>query len=102
MYTLPRDEKSSNPKGWIPGNTKFGAVLEVTTSYAQGKHGLAIRVESVNKDNYPSWVRISHGLNTSVTDLSNNKKNDNSEQETSEMKFEEFALKTNVFAFASS
>ena len=101
MYTLPRDEKSSDPKGWIPGNTKFGTVLEVTTSYSQGKHGLAISVESVNKDNSPSWVRISHGLNTLVMHLSNNKKDDNSEQETSEMKFEEFSLKTNVFAFAS-
>ena len=31
-YTLPRDEKSSDPKGWIRGNTKIGPVLEVTTS----------------------------------------------------------------------
>ena len=32
-YTLPRNEKSSDPKGWIRGNTKIGPVLEVTTSY---------------------------------------------------------------------
>ena len=32
-YTLPRDEKSSDPKGWIRGNIKIGPVLEVTTSY---------------------------------------------------------------------
>ena len=36
-YTLPRDEKSTDPKGWIRGNTKIGHVLEVTTSYLQGK-----------------------------------------------------------------
>ena len=35
-YTLPRDEKSSDPKGWIRGNTKIGPVLEVTTRYLQG------------------------------------------------------------------
>ena len=35
-YTLPRGEKSSDPKGWIRGNTKIGPVLEVTTSYLQG------------------------------------------------------------------
>ena len=29
-YTLPRDEKSTDPKGWIRGNTKLGPVLEVT------------------------------------------------------------------------
>ena len=99
-YTLPRDEKSSDPTGWIPGNTKIGPVLEVTTSYLQGKYGVEIRIESVNKDNYHSWVRISHGLKKLVTDLSN-KEYDNNEQETSVTKSEEFALKTNVLAFAS-
>ena len=39
-YTLPRDKKSSDPKGWIRGNTKIGPVLEVTTSYLQGKYGV--------------------------------------------------------------
>ena len=100
-HTLPRDEKSSDPKGWIRGNTKIGPVLEVTTSYLQGKHGVAIRIESVNKDNSHSWVRISHGVKKLVTDWSNNKEDDDNEQETSEMKFEEFALKTNVLAFTS-
>ena len=100
-YTLPRDEKSSDPKGRIRRNTKNGPILEVTTRYLQGKYGVEIRSESVNKDNSHSWVRISHGLNKLVTDLSNNKENDNNEQETSEMQFEDFALKTNVLAFAS-
>ena len=62
---------------------------------------MEIRIESVNKDNSHSWVRISHGLNKFVTDLSNNKEDDNNEQETSEMQFEDFALKTNVLACAS-
>ena len=96
--SLPRDEKLSDPKGWIRGNTEIGPVLEVTTSYLQGKYGVVIRIESVNKDNSHSWVRISHGLNKLVTDLSNK---DDNEQETSEMQFEDFALKTNVLAFAS-
>ena len=100
-YTLLRDEKSYDPKGWIRGDTKIGPVLEVTTSYLQGKYGVEIRIESVNKDNSHSWVRISHGLNKLVTDLSNNKEDDNNEQETSEIQFEDFALKTNVLAFAS-
>ena len=39
-------------------------------------------------------------LSKLVTDLSN-KEDDNNEQETSEMRFEDFALKTNVLAFAS-
>ena len=92
-YTLPRDVKSNVPKGWIQGNTKIGPVLEVTTSYLQGKRGVQIRIESVNKDTSHSWVRISHGLNNLVTDLIDKKYDDN-EQETS-------SAKTEVFAFAS-
>ena len=93
-YTLPRDESFSEPKGSIRGNTKIGPVLEVTTSYPQGKYGVEIRIESLSKDNSYSWVRISHGLNKLVTNLSNNKEDDDNEQETSE-------TKTEVFAFAS-
>ena len=61
---------------------------------------MEIRNESVKKDYSHSWVRISHGLNKLVTDLSDKEYDDN-EQETSEMQFEDFALKTNVLAFAS-
>ena len=41
-YTLPRDDGSSQPRGWIQGNTKIGPVLEVTTSYLYGTHGIEI------------------------------------------------------------
>ena len=90
-YSLPRDDKSADPKGWIQGNTKTGPVLEVTTSYLQGKHGVEIRIESVNNDNSHSWVRISHHLNKLVTDLTDKKYDDN-EQETSTTKTEVFAI----------
>ena len=30
-YTLLRDDESSQPRGWIQGNTRIGPVLEVTT-----------------------------------------------------------------------
>ena len=61
---------------------------------------MEIRIRSVNKDNSHSWVRISHGLNLLVKDLSN-KEHDDNEQETSEMQFEEYALKLNASDFAS-
>ena len=86
-------KKSTDPKGWIRGNTKIGPVLEVTISCLQGKYGVEITIESVNKDNSHSWVRISHELNKLVTD-SIDKEYDDNEQETSE-------TKTEVFAFAS-
>ena len=44
-YILPRDEKSSEPTGWIRGNTQIGPVLESTNSYLQGKYGVEIRIE---------------------------------------------------------
>ena len=71
-YTLPRDEDTSEPKGWIRGNTRIGPVLEVTTCCLQGNYGVEIRSLSMNKDNSHSWVRISHGLNNLVTNLNNN------------------------------
>ena len=55
-YALLRDEKSTDPKGWIRGNTKIGPVLEVTTSYVQAKYGVDSRIESANKDNPHSWA----------------------------------------------
>ena len=99
-YTLPRDEDTSEPKGWIRGNTEIGPVLEVTTCCLQGKHGMEIRIQSMNKDHSHSCVRISHGLNKLVTNL-NNKDQDDNEQETSEMQFEDYALKLNASDFAS-
>ena len=80
-YTLPRDESLTEPKGWIKGNTKIGPVLEVATCCLQGEYGVEIRNESLNKDNSHSFVRISRGLSKLVTDLSDNKENDNNEQE---------------------
>ena len=99
-YTLPRDEDSSEPKGWIKGNTKIGPVLEVATCCLQSKYGVEIRIKSVDKDNSHSWVRISHGLNKLVTNF-NNKDQDDNEQKTSAMHFEEYALKLNASDFAS-
>ena len=92
-YTLPRDEETSQPKGWIQGKTKIGLVLEVATCCLQGKYGVEIRIMSTNEDNSQSWVRISHGSNKFVTNLNNN------EQEISEVQLEEYALKLKASDF---
>ena len=75
-------------------NIIIGPVLEVATCCLHGKNGVEIRIMSMNKDNSHSWVRISHGSNKFVTNLNNN------EQETSEVQFEEYALKLNGSDFA--
>ena len=72
-----------------------------TVSYLQGTYGVEIGIESLNKDKSHSRVIIFHGLNKLVIDFSNIKEEDDSKQETFEMQFEDCALKTNVFAFAS-
>ena len=54
----------------------------------------------MNEDNSHSWVRISHGLNKLVTNL-NTKDQDDNEQETSDMQFEDYALKLNASDFTS-
>ena len=50
-HTLHRDDPASQPRGWIQGNTRIGLVLEVTTSYMHGKHGIEMRICSVSQDN---------------------------------------------------
>ena len=67
-YTLPRDDRASQPKGWIQGNMRIGPVLEVTTSFQHCKYGIEIRIKSVNQDDSHSWVRISYGTVKYVTD----------------------------------
>ena len=96
-YTLPRDEEASQPKGWIQGNTKIWPVLEVVTSYLHGKYGVEIRIWSVNRDITHSRVSFSHGSNKFVMNLNNKDK----EQGTSEVQFEEYALRLNAGDFAS-
>ena len=84
VNTLFQEKKHHNQKGWIQGNTKIGPVLEVAASYLHGKHGVEIRIWSLNRDNTPSWVRISHGSNTFVMNLNNN------ETEIPEVQLEEY------------
>ena len=71
-YTLPRDDPSSQPKGWIQGNMRIGPVLEVTTSLKNFKYGIEIRIWCVNQDNSQSWVRISYGTIKYVVDSNQN------------------------------
>ena len=51
---------------------RIGLVLEVTTSFQYGKHGIQIRIWSVGQDNSQSWVRISYGTNKYVIDSNHN------------------------------
>ena len=51
---------------------RLGPVLEVTTSFQYGKHGIEIRIWSVGQDNSQSWVRISSGTNKYVIDSNHN------------------------------
>ena len=92
-YTLPREDSTSQPKGWIQGNTKIGPVLEVTTSYLHGKHGVEIRVMSLSRDNTHSWVRISHGSNKFVMNLNSN------DTEIPEDQLEDYALQLDAKDF---
>ena len=89
-YTLPREDGSSQPRGWIQGNTKIRPVLEVATSYLHGKHGVEVRMMYLSRDNTHSWVRISHGSNLFVMDLTN------SDTEVPEYQLEEQALQLNA------
>ena len=96
MSTLRQETKVHlNQKVGSEGTRK----LDPYWKLLQGKYGVEISIESLNKDNSHSWVRISHGLNKLVTNL-NNKDQDDNEQETSEIQFKEYALKLDAKDFA--
>ena len=100
-YTLPRNDELSQPKGWIQGNTRIGPVLEVTTSYLYGKHGIEIRIWSLSEDNPHSWVRISHGSNKFVIDSNYNNTEipaDLSEEQASQSSVKVFATRSKAKA----
>ena len=97
MNTLPRNDESSQPKGWIQGDTKIGPVLEVTTSCLYVKHGVESRIWSLSGDNTQSWVRISHGSNKFVIDSNNNNtevSDDLPEEQASQLKMKDFACRS--------
>ena len=76
-YTFPRDEETSEPTGWIRGNTQMGPVLEVATCCLRGKYGVEIII---------MYERRQFSLL--------------SEQETLEVQFKEYALKLDASDFA--
>ena len=64
-----RDDKASQPKGWIQGNMENWTWIRSQDQFFQHfKYGIEIRIESVNKDNSHSWVRISCGTIRHVND----------------------------------
>ena len=63
-YTLPRDDRASQPKGWIQGNMRIEPVL-ARPIFQHFKNG---RIWSVGQDNSHSWIRISHGMVKYVID----------------------------------
>ena len=100
-YTLPRSDESSQPEGWIQGNTRIGPVLEVTTSCLFGKHGSEIRIWSLSEGNSQSWVRISHGSNKFVIDSNLNNTDvlaDLSEEQASQLKIKDFTARSKAKA----
>ena len=100
-HTLPRSDESSQPKGWIQGNTRIGPVLEITTSYLFGKHGIEIRIWSLSEDNSQSWVRISHGSHKFVIDSNHNNTEvpaDLPEEQASQLIVKDFAARSKAKA----
>ena len=99
--TLPSSDESSQPKGWIQGNTRCGPVLEITTSCLFGKHGIEIRIWSLSKDKSQSWVRISHGSNKFVIDSHHNNTEvpaDLPEEQASQLIVKDFAARSKAKA----
>ena len=80
---------------------RIGPVLEVTTSFQNGKHGIEIRIWSVGEDNSQSWVRISYGTNKYVIGSNHNNTEipaDPHEDQTSQTSVKVIAVRSKVKA----
>ena len=88
-----------NQKVGVEGTPRLDPHWKLQPVAHKVKKGVILSIESLNKDNSHSWVRISNGLNEFVTDM-NNKDQDDNEQETSKVQFKEYALKLNASDFA--
>ena len=86
--------KHRNQKVGSEGTPKLDPYWKLQRCCLHCKYGVEIRITSMNEYNSHSWVRISHGWSKLVTNLNN------SEQETSEVQFEEYALKLIASDFA--
>ena len=87
-------KKHLNRKVGSEGTPKLGPYWKLQPVACKVNMELRSELCLCSKDNSHSWVRISHGLNKLVTNLNNN------EQETSEVQFEEYALRLNASDFA--
>ena len=87
-------KKHHNQKDGSKGTPKLSPYWKLQPVTCTVKYGVEIRIMSVSEDNAHSWVEISHGLNKLFTNLNNN------EQETSDVQFEEYALRLNAKDFA--
>ena len=87
-----------NQEDGSEGSTNIGPVLEVTTSCLHGKHGVEIRIWSLNGDNTHSWVLISHGSNKFVMDSNNDTEvpQDQFQEQASHLNAEEFVSQPKV------
>ena len=90
-------EKSQhhNQKDGFKGTPKLGPYWKLQPVFLHGKHGVEIRIWSLNRNNTHCWVRISHGSNKFVMNLNNN------DTEIPEDQLEEYALKLSAKDFVN-
>ena len=65
---MPRNEKETRTRGWIPSNTRIGPVLNIKVCYRDEKYRIEVQVPSLFQDNTVSWVRIVNGVDKYVTE----------------------------------
>ena len=69
-----RNDKRSEPKGFIRGHTRSGLALEDKITKHFDRHGIEITINSTQKDGTQSWIVISRSIEKYVTELSEENK----------------------------
>ena len=69
-----RNDKRSEPKGFIRGHTRSGLAREDKSTKHFDRHGIEITINSAQKDGTQSWIVISRSIEKYVTELSEENK----------------------------
>ena len=67
-YTMPRNEKGTQIRGWILKNTRNGPVWNRKACYHDDRYSNEVQVPSRFQDKTVSWVRIVNDVDKYVTE----------------------------------
>ena len=61
-FSMPRDQKGTRIRGWIPSNVRLGPVSDIKVCKTLGRYSVEAQVASLFEHRTTSWIRIVSGV----------------------------------------